>query len=94
MTLLLGYPLPELPYLKIPLHTVIKLTLVDTELIVEYNRLPVDCVDTYRSHIFQFGIALNRKGNLSSHRYTDKKENLIFLIFNRNFRWDQVQSHI
>jgi hypothetical protein len=57
MTLLLGYPLPELPYLKIPLHTVIKLTLVDTELIVEYNRLPVDCVDTYRYLIFQFGIA-------------------------------------
>lgn len=49
LTLLLGYPLPELPYLKIPLHTVIKLTLVDSELVVEYNRLPVDCVDTYRS---------------------------------------------
>jgi len=49
MTLLVGYPLPELPYLKIPLHTVIKLNLVHDELHVEYNKLPVDCVDTYRS---------------------------------------------
>lgn len=48
LTLLLGYPLSDLPYLKIPLHTVIKLTVSDGEVEVEYHRLPVDCVDTYR----------------------------------------------
>ena len=48
LTLLVGYPLAELPYLKIPLHTVIKLTLVDGQVGVEYHRLPVDCVDTFR----------------------------------------------
>jgi len=57
MTLLLNLPMSELPYLKIPLHTVIQLTFHDTNnnngmesnVAVEYVRLPVDCVDTYRA---------------------------------------------
>eukprot|EP00088_Acartia_fossae_P032557 TRINITY_DN3331_c0_g1_i2.p1 TRINITY_DN3331_c0_g1~~TRINITY_DN3331_c0_g1_i2.p1 ORF type:complete len:249 (+),score=50.53 TRINITY_DN3331_c0_g1_i2:349-1095(+) len=55
LTLLLNLPLAELPYLKIPLHTVIQLTISDVTgsphhgVSVEYIRLPVDCVDTHRA---------------------------------------------
>merc|ERR1712066_102192 len=48
LALLLDSPLAELPYLKVPLHTVIKLTLRHGQREVEYHKLPVDCVDTYR----------------------------------------------
>lgn len=48
MTILLGKPLADLPYLKIPLHTVIKLKIADTGISMEHCRLPVDCVDTHR----------------------------------------------
>lgn len=46
---LLGTPLSDLPYLKIPLHTVLKLTIDNTGISLENKRIPVDCVDTYRS---------------------------------------------
>jgi len=61
LTLLLNLPLQELPYLKIPLHTVMQLTFSDSceesgiggeagnGVSIEYIRLPVDCVDTYRA---------------------------------------------
>ena len=49
LALLLDYPLEELPYMKVPLHTVIKVSLQEEEEVeVEYHRLPVDCVDTFR----------------------------------------------
>merc|ERR1712154_430102 len=50
LALLLDYPLEELPYLKVPLHTVIKLNLHQKgrEVEVEHHSLPVDCVDTFR----------------------------------------------
>lgn len=48
MTKLLGSPLCDLPYLKIPLHTVIKLKIADTGISMEQYKLPVDCVDTHR----------------------------------------------
>ena len=50
LALLLDSPLEELPYLRVPLHTVIKLSLQQDqqEVEVEYHRLPVDCVDTFR----------------------------------------------
>ena len=50
LALLLDSPLEELPYLRVPLHTVIKLSLRQDqqEVEVEYHRLPVDCVDTFR----------------------------------------------
>jgi len=48
LTLLLGASFPELPYLKIPLHTVIKIQLNVSGISIEYHRLPVDCVDTHR----------------------------------------------
>jgi 6-phosphofructo-2-kinase/fructose-2,6-biphosphatase len=56
LTLLLNLPLDELPYLKIPLHTVMQLTFNEDGngnegpggVCMQYIRLPVDCVDTYR----------------------------------------------
>ncbi|KAF4520444.1 hypothetical protein B566_EDAN004016 [Ephemera danica] len=49
---LLGYFLgkgpDELPYLDVPLHTIIKLTTEGHESHLEFIRLPVECVDTYR----------------------------------------------
>jgi len=48
MALLLDSPLAELPYMKVPLHTVIKVTMNHGQRQVEFHRLPVDCVDTYR----------------------------------------------
>jgi len=49
LTLLLDTPMQDLPYLKIPLHTVMKLNIPESGAItIEYIRLPVDCVDTYR----------------------------------------------
>jgi len=48
MALLLDSPLAELPYMEVPLHTVIKVTMNHGQRQVEFHRLPVDCVDTYR----------------------------------------------
>ena len=48
LTILLGYNIQDLPYLKVPLHTVIKLSFTGDHVDVEHHRLPVDCVDTYR----------------------------------------------
>jgi len=48
LTMILGYPSQDLPYLKVPLHTVIKLSFSDEGVMVDYHRLPVDCVDTHR----------------------------------------------
>lgn len=42
------FTLDELPYLKVPLHTVIKLTPVAYGCKIEFIRLPVDAVDTHR----------------------------------------------
>lgn len=39
----------ELPYLKVPLHTVIKLTPVAYGCDIEFISLPVDAVDTHRA---------------------------------------------
>lgn len=49
LSLLLNSPMAELPYMKIPLHTVLKVTLNNGEVKVEHLRLPVDCVDTHRA---------------------------------------------
>jgi len=48
ITMILGYPLHDLPYLKVPLHTVIKLTRLGEEVTMEHHRLPVECVDAHR----------------------------------------------
>ncbi|XP_023343168.1 6-phosphofructo-2-kinase/fructose-2,6-bisphosphatase [Eurytemora carolleeae] len=48
LTCLLEGNLAELPYLKIPLHTIIKLTISDAGVSMEYHRIPVECVDTFR----------------------------------------------
>jgi len=41
-------PLTELPYIRVPLHTLIKLTPVAYGCEIEYIRLPIDAVDTHR----------------------------------------------
>lgn len=38
----------ELPYLEVPLHTIIKLTPVAYGCKVEHIRLPIEAVDTHR----------------------------------------------
>lgn len=52
--LLLGKPLEEVPYIKVPLHTVMEVRLpskVQNARVLEIleHRLPVECVDTYRA---------------------------------------------
>jgi broad specificity phosphatase PhoE len=41
--------LDELPYIKIPLHTVIKVTLKNGRNKLEFIKMAIDCVDTYRA---------------------------------------------
>ena len=48
LTLILGTELEELPYMRVPLHTVIELRLSGGEVEVIYHRLNVNCVDTHR----------------------------------------------
>lgn len=45
----LDKPANELPYLEVPLHTVIKLTPVAYGCKIEFIKLAVDCVNTHRS---------------------------------------------
>jgi 6-phosphofructo-2-kinase/fructose-2,6-biphosphatase len=48
LTCLLEGPVAELPYLQIPLHTIIKLSFTEAGVAMEYHRIPVQCVDTFR----------------------------------------------
>jgi len=48
LTILLRSSMAELPYLKIPLHTVIKVKICDSGISMEYIRMAVECVDTFR----------------------------------------------
>lgn len=41
-------PAEELPYLKVPLHSIIKLTPQAYGCKVELFKIPIDCVDTHR----------------------------------------------
>lgn len=45
----LDKPANELPYLEVPLHTVIKLTPVAYGCKIEFIKLAVDCVNTHRN---------------------------------------------
>ena len=42
-------PLDQLPYIKIPLHTIIKVTLRNGVNVLEFIHIAIDCVDTYRA---------------------------------------------
>lgn len=43
-------PMTTLPYIKIPLHTIIEVTMMPGgENILSYRYMPVECVDTYRA---------------------------------------------
>ncbi|KAJ8875930.1 hypothetical protein PR048_023838 [Dryococelus australis] len=44
----LGKKPEELPYINVPLHTIIKLTTEGYSCRLEFIKLPVECVDTYR----------------------------------------------
>ncbi len=48
MAFLLGTAGEDVPYIKVPLHCVLKVTFCGGENHVEFHRLPVECVDTYR----------------------------------------------
>lgn len=49
---ILGYfletPPDQLPYVKVPLHTVIKLSLEGYRYVMETVQMPIECVDTNR----------------------------------------------
>lgn len=49
---ILGYfletPPDQIPYLKVPLHTVIKISLEGFRYVTETVRMPIECVDTNR----------------------------------------------
>lgn len=49
LALLLGTSLEELPYMRVPLHTVIELRLGNGEVEMINHKLNVDCVDTHRA---------------------------------------------
>ncbi|KAG0729292.1 6-phosphofructo-2-kinase/fructose-2,6-bisphosphatase 1 [Chionoecetes opilio] len=51
----------ELPYLKVPLHTIIKLTPQAYGCKVEFFKIPIDCVDTHRSKPVAFVSSLETK---------------------------------
>jgi len=42
------YLTEELPYINVPLHTIIKLTLSGYKCKMEVIKLNIECVDTYR----------------------------------------------
>ena len=48
LAFLLGTAGRDVPYIKVPLHCVMKVTFGGGENHVEFHRLPVECVDTYR----------------------------------------------
>lgn len=49
---ILGYflqtPLDQIPYVKVPLHTIIKITLEGYRYVMETIKMPIECVDTNR----------------------------------------------
>jgi len=49
LSLLMGTSLTDLPYMKIPLHTVLQVTMSGDKVTLDQHRLAVDCVDTHRA---------------------------------------------
>lgn len=45
---LLSFFTDELPYMNVPLHTIVKLTSYGYKYKVEMIKLPIECVDTHR----------------------------------------------
>ncbi|XP_046673157.1 6-phosphofructo-2-kinase/fructose-2,6-bisphosphatase-like isoform X4 [Homalodisca vitripennis] len=66
---ILGYflnkSLDELPYLNVPLHTVIKLTTEGYKSSIEFIKLNVECVDTYRKQPKNCSVAVPLKMHCS-----------------------------
>ena len=50
LAFLLRLDAQEVPYVKVPLHTILKVTFdsESSQNMVEYHHLPIECVDTYR----------------------------------------------
>jgi len=51
----------ELPYINVPLHTIIKLTLSGYKCKMEVIKLNIECVDTYRMQPKVYIIKLKQK---------------------------------
>ncbi|XP_066980050.1 6-phosphofructo-2-kinase/fructose-2,6-bisphosphatase 1-like isoform X3 [Macrobrachium rosenbergii] len=70
----LDKPAAELPYMKVPLHTLIKLTPQAYGCKVEFFKIPIDCVDTHRAKpvmVHQRALLLQmtrQRTSLSQHR--------------------------
>ena len=47
-TFFMRTPMEDLPYVKIPLHTVMKVTFDGSRNIIESTYMNIDCVDTHR----------------------------------------------
>jgi hypothetical protein len=60
----IGFP-DELPYLYVPLHTIIKLTPVAYGCKVDHIQLPIDCVDTHRPKPKVSSLSLSRINGIS-----------------------------
>lgn len=48
LAFLLNTPGDELPYIKVPLHCILKVTFSEGQNHIDYHHLPIECVDTYR----------------------------------------------
>jgi len=59
LSLIMGTQFEQLPYMQVPLHTVIELRLGGKEVEVINHRLEVDCVDTYRGKPDNCGVNRN-----------------------------------
>jgi len=55
------YLAEELPYINVPLHTIIKLTLSGYKCKMEVIKLNIECVDTYRMQPKVYIIKLKQK---------------------------------
>merc|ERR1712168_1240255 len=58
-TYLMRLPIDQLPYVKIPLHTVMKVTFDGAKNVVESTFMNIECVDTHRSKPTNCGVDRN-----------------------------------
>lgn len=65
---ILGYfldtPLEEIPYIHVPLHTIIKLTLHGFSYTMETVKMPIECVDTNRAKPLNCAVGRNTEDAL------------------------------
>ena len=73
---LLKKPAREIPYIKVPLHTVITVKFIRGENVFNFHKLAVECVDTYKP---KFESSVHSKAeeipNEKKFSYTDENAN-------------------